>query len=784
MTGYGVVDAVRHRERVLVVSIDGMAPRSIGWRTMPRLCRLALQGASTFSASTVSPPLTLPAHASMLHGVRPECHGVTTDDAAVTPGGASSFLRVAADAGCATAVALSWRPMLGLIEAGAVTHLRMFDGGYGVGDDEVTLYDAVGLLECHKPDVSFVHLIGPDLAGHASGWDSDAYLRAASEADGRLGRLLDALEPGTAVVVTTDHGGDGHNHINPTQATMETFIVVRSERVRPRSVIENSTILDVAPTVADLCVATRDPAWSGRSVLDRYAPLEDWLVDLVGTLGAHEYGERVDMLSHSLQTAGAVKANGGSDSLVLAALFHDVGHLLGPTTQWGLPDHAEIGARFLGRWFGPAVTEPIRLHVAAKRYLTATDPEYMNELSPASLATLEQQGGPFTPDEAAAFRDNPMAGDAVRLRRADDAGKIADHEPDGLDTYRGLLAAGFDAAGISPAWARDSCECVECRDPLSDQHLIDASDLASWTTTAANRDGSGWTIDLRHQDGRTHRCIIAPSATKLRTPIRTTWGSDHVSGIRPGATDTADFAAQLATFGISLIEDCGTDPGTVLDFAREVGFVRTTNYGELFDVIAEESPINLAFTNVGLPLHTDNPYRDPVPTVQLLHCLHSADTGGGSMFTDGFRAAHQLRDSDPLAFDLLTTTPVRFEFRDDSVFLTAEVPVIRLDARGNIDRITVNNRSMRAVDIGERTPGFYDAYREFTELLARTENTITLDLGPGDIIGFDNRRVLHGRSGFATGGARHLQGCYIDIDAVNSTAALAAAHPETAVLHS
>lgn len=737
----------------------------IDWSTMPRLCSFALQGASTASASTVtpsvSPLLTLPTPASMLRGVPPESHGV-----------APSFLRVAADSGSTTAVVVSRQPLLTLFEAGAVTHQHAVGGDDGSGDDGDTVHDAIGVFERHQPDVSFVSLSGPGIAGDVSGFDSDGYLQAATQADRHLGRLLDSLEPDTAVVVTTDHGGDEHDNADPTTATNATFIAVRSKRVRPRSVIVDATILDIAPTVADLGGAPRHPSWSGQSVLERCVPLEDWLLELVGTLSRHAYGERLDMLSHSLQTAAAVKADGAIDSLVLAALFHDLGHLMGPTTQWGLPDHADLGARLLARWFGPAVTEPIRLHVAAKRYLTATDPTYISELSDASRATLHQQGGPFTPTEASEFRNHPMSDDAVRLRRADDAGKQPDHSSDHLQTYRCLIGPACDAAAISPAWARDSCECSECRDPRSDQHLIDASDLSGWMTTSTHHDESGWTIDLRHRDGRTHRCIIAQSTTQRRAADRTTWGADHSSHIRPGATSTTDFAERLADFGIAVIEDRGTAAGTVLDFAREIGFVRNTNYGELFDVIAEDSPTNLAFSNVGLPLHTDNPYRDPVPTVQLLHCLHSARAGGGSMFSDGFRAASRLRTSRPRAFELLTATPVRFEFRDDSVLLTAEVPLIGLDVRGDINRVTVNNRSMRSVHIGDRTPGFYDAYRTFTELLAHPDNTIILDLAPGEIVGFDNRRVLHGRAGFAASGARHLQGCYIDIDAINSTAAL------------
>ena len=331
-----------------------------------------------------------------------------------------------------------------------------------------------------------------------------------------------------------------------------------------------------------------------------------------------------------------------------------------------------------------------------------------------------------------------------------------------------------DATTISPAWARDACECSECRDPHNDQHLINASDLVGWTTESTATTDTGLVVTLRHDDGRTHECTISAPTDRPIGVTKSLWGAELTNSVRPGAASAEDFATRLATFGIAIIEHGSTEPNTVLDFAGEIGFVRETNYGELFDVIAEESPNNLAFTNLGLPLHTDNPYRDPVPTVQLLHCLHSAETGGGSMFADGFAVAEKLREHNEQAFDILTNTPVQFEFSDDTVLLAARTPLISLDSAGDVVRVAVNNRSMRPVDAGEHTGAFYDAYVEFTEMLAHDDNTLVLNLGPGEIIGFDNRRVLHGRTGFAGGGARHLQGCYIDIDAINSKALLGA----------
>jgi hypothetical protein len=108
--------------------------------------------------------------------------------------------------------------------------------------------------------------------------------------------------------------------------------------------------------------------------------------------------------------------------------------------------------------------------------------------------------------------------------------------------------------------------------------------------------------------------------------------------------------------------------------------------GRLFDVRVESSPSNLAFTSLPIPPHTDNPYRDPVPTVQLLHCLHNAAEGGDSGFVDGFHAAAALRAQDPAAFATLAVTPVTFGYRDAATELSATRPLISLDPQGGPGR--------------------------------------------------------------------------------------------------
>jgi gamma-butyrobetaine dioxygenase len=220
----------------------------------------------------------------------------------------------------------------------------------------------------------------------------------------------------------------------------------------------------------------------------------------------------------------------------------------------------------------------------------------------------------------------------------------------------------------------------------------------------------------------------------------------------------------------------------VLAVARSLGYVRETNYGRLFDVRAEPAAANLAFTRLPIAPHTDNPYRDPVPTIQLLHCLHAAAGGGGdSTFTDGFRAAAVLRGRNPAAFTCLTTTPVTFAYSDAAAVLRATGPMIGLDPRGRIRQIRLNGRSLAPVRLAAaQARAFYAAYRAFAELAADAEALVTTTLAPGDCVIFDNTRVLHGRTAFANGGGtasagrRHLQGCYADLDGLASTVAVLA----------
>jgi len=172
----------------------------------------------------------------------------------------------------------------------------------------------------------------------------------------------------------------------------------------------------------------------------------DTLIELFARRGAAAYhGEAVSQTEHALQTAELAERDGAPDRLVVAALLHDVGHLLDGQDEdlaFRCVDgrHEEAGCAWLARHFGPDVTEPIRLHVAAKRYLCTVAPSYLDGLSPASRLSLSLQGGNMTEAECDAFRNNPAHDDAIRLRHYDDTAKVPGLSVPGLEHYRDRIA--------------------------------------------------------------------------------------------------------------------------------------------------------------------------------------------------------------------------------------------------------------------------------------------------------------------------------------------------------
>ncbi|MFG2523378.1 phosphonate degradation HD-domain oxygenase [Streptomyces sp. NPDC048527] len=176
-----------------------------------------------------------------------------------------------------------------------------------------------------------------------------------------------------------------------------------------------------------------------RDTIDRLAALFE------GEGSAEYLGEAVTQAEHMLQAGALAEAAGAPPHLVAAALLHDVGHFQGAVTGRDLMEHStdnrhsHTGADWLGQWFDPEVTEPVRLHVAAKRYLCAVEPGYFDLLSEASVHTLAVQGGPMTEEQVRAFEAHPGAADAVAVRRWDEQAKDPDMDTPGFGHFRPLL---------------------------------------------------------------------------------------------------------------------------------------------------------------------------------------------------------------------------------------------------------------------------------------------------------------------------------------------------------
>lgn len=192
--------------------------------------------------------------------------------------------------------------------------------------------------------------------------------------------------------------------------------------------------------------ARLDAAASEHAVLRRTLAIVTKLEQLFTDQGEREYlGEPVTQAAHMLQAAAHAEAAGASDALIAAALLHDVGHFTGEISGQELMSgtdnrHSHAGADWLATWFPAEVTEPVRLHVAAKRYLCAVEPGYFERLSPASVYTLNVQGGPMSATEAERFAAHPYAADAVALRRWDEAAKDPNATVPDFAHYHPVLA--------------------------------------------------------------------------------------------------------------------------------------------------------------------------------------------------------------------------------------------------------------------------------------------------------------------------------------------------------
>jgi gamma-butyrobetaine dioxygenase len=340
----------------------------------------------------------------------------------------------------------------------------------------------------------------------------------------------------------------------------------------------------------------------------------------------------------------------------------------------------------------------------------------------------------------------------------------------------GIRAVTIEGNRFHPLWLRDNCPCAECRHE-SGQRLLDTRSLLDDLSVVGVE---GCTVSF--SDGHTSVFDATWLREQTRRPAqraRRHWGAEiqdelpvaRYDDVAVGSAALRDWLAAVDELGFAILTRCPTEPGTVTRVAELFGFVRETNYGRLFDVKTVVNPTNLAYTGLGLGAHTDNPYREPTPTLQLLHCLTSSAKGGESTLVDAFRVARELPDDD---VELLSRLPIRFRYADDDTELEAERPVLSLDERGAVHAVHYNPRSTQPFRLPDDVVGrYYEAYQRFGRMLESPDYRIQFKLDAGDLFIVDNQRVLHGRTGYAaSGGERHLQGCYADRDGLRSRLAV------------
>jgi gamma-butyrobetaine dioxygenase len=349
--------------------------------------------------------------------------------------------------------------------------------------------------------------------------------------------------------------------------------------------------------------------------------------------------------------------------------------------------------------------------------------------------------------------------------------------------------ANGEAADFASVWLLDNIG--DHRDAHSGQRLIDVADLPEHPRirSAAAHGGAvriEWESDLQpvsfdlgwleSHGGRRHRFEFGVNrwlkGAALDASRDFAWAA--LADVRSNRGVRLDWLMRLLSDGIAFLRGVPSNDAAILDAMRWVGRVFETNYGLVFDVRSVPQPENLAYSDLGLGLHTDNPYREPVPGFQALHALVASPDGGDSLFADGFALAEHLRAAAPDAFERLTQTPVPFHYRSKDAELYAERPLIQLSCRGEVTAVHYNSRSIAPLNLSSPDAAeFYGAYRRFAMLLREPTLQLKFKLADGDLVVFDNQRILHGRTAFTSARhARHLRGCYLTRDSVHGEAAL------------
>ena len=341
-------------------------------------------------------------------------------------------------------------------------------------------------------------------------------------------------------------------------------------------------------------------------------------------------------------------------------------------------------------------------------------------------------------------------------------------------------------------WLRDNANDTKTRDKNNGQRLISISDIPVNTyikSASFDKKGKNITLNFLPNEKKIQYSVgwlESHAYDKKRNnskvwidPHLKTWSKTNLKRIpiinykkaKSNKKLLHKWLKSLHCYGFAKMTGCDKKSGTVIKIAKLFGYVRETNYGKWFDVKSKTNAVNLAYTNLALKAHTDNPYRDPVPTIQILHCLKSSTKGGDSKVVDGFKAALRLKKENKKYFNLLSKYCSRFEFKiKKDVHLKSRFPMIVLSPDGELLAVHFNNRSIAPItDVPYRDMAdYYKAYRKFSSIIDDSKMAVSFKLNPGECFIVDNTRVLHARTAYFGSGSRWLQGCYTDKDGLLS----------------
>ena len=331
---------------------------------------------------------------------------------------------------------------------------------------------------------------------------------------------------------------------------------------------------------------------------------------------------------------------------------------------------------------------------------------------------------------------------------------------------------------IHPIWLRERINGKEYLDQKTKQRLFDPSFLEDINIENASINDK--ILELTFNDGANCKYEVNKLALEFsdsedffNTIEQELWNSSlqniptfFFNDSLFESREMFDLLKSFYKYGFVIIKNVPTEDNFIVKFANSIGSVRRTNFGEHFNVKSKSSPNDLAYTSLALAPHTDNPYRNPVPCIQLLHCIENQVSGGLSTLVDGFTVTEDLKKENPDFYKILTEVKVKFKFVDKDVVLERWSELIQLNENKTFKQVKFSPR-LDYVPVLDKNKLdlYYRARKKLSEMYNSKKYRIEFKLDEKDLLMMDNYRLLHGRTSYeASEGNRFLQGCYIDYD--------------------